>query len=313
MDPAALSHAGSEDDTTDQHVLQIPVVGDKYISHEQVRLMLDNFARHEGFAVSVRASNKINYRWQCVHGGKYRNTRKPPPPPTPAAAGVREDEGTRVDGLVSLSDHEGGMVDGKDECVGTSMLGYTDEIGFRSDGEGIVVEDVVVVGKLRRHHTRRTNCPFLVRAGMDDTNLWKITKVILDHNHPLSPHDPAIYHQNRATPHDPARNPYDTAVSGKARASARRKPSHRVTPDPPPHHTHDEAAGPATDVKDARDRDRDRELASQLLAASGFTLPPGLPVAQLIPHMLELQAAAAAAAGHGSVTTRSIGVQTDPM
>jgi hypothetical protein len=32
---------------------------------------------------------------------------------------------------------------------------------------------------------------------MDDQNLWKITKIILEHNHALSPGDPEIYYQNR--------------------------------------------------------------------------------------------------------------------
>lgn len=45
--------------TTEDNAIQAPVVGDRYLSHEQIRLMLDNYARHEGFAVSVRASNMV--------------------------------------------------------------------------------------------------------------------------------------------------------------------------------------------------------------------------------------------------------------
>lgn len=52
----------------------------------------------------------------------------------------------------------------------------------------------------RQVTTKRTNCPWLVRAGLGDQNLWKITKCVLEHNHELSPHDPTIYHQNRTGP-----------------------------------------------------------------------------------------------------------------
>ncbi|ORY86785.1 hypothetical protein BCR37DRAFT_390525 [Protomyces lactucae-debilis] len=168
-DPALLHHDEQQQQEVNaldsdlglEHV-QAPVVGDRYVSHEQVRLMLDNYARHEGFAVSVRASNKINYRWQCVHSGRYRSTRK---------------DASRNVTLVPDPQSEEGLVAPGAHIIRTAGTGPT--------------------GRTRRQGTKRTNCPWLVRAGMDNENLWKITKAVLEHNHVLSPANPDLYHQNR--------------------------------------------------------------------------------------------------------------------
>ncbi|KAG4301131.1 hypothetical protein PCANB_002440 [Pneumocystis canis] len=129
-----------------QNLIPQPQVGVHYASPEDIRAMLDAYAKLKGFAVSVRASNRITYRWQCVHGGKYRNTRNLP-----------------------------------------------DEITV----DPVLVADPTIPHRQRKQTTKRTNCPWLVRAGLSQSELWKITKVIDEHNHRLYPDDPTVYHQNR--------------------------------------------------------------------------------------------------------------------
>ncbi|EMR08594.1 hypothetical protein PNEG_03070 [Pneumocystis murina B123] len=129
-----------------QNLIPQPQVGVHYASPEDIRAMLDAYAKFKGFAVSVRASNRITYRWQCVHGGKYRNTRNLP-----------------------------------------------NEITV----DPVIVSDPTIPHRQRKQTTKRTNCPWLVRAGLSQSELWKITKVVDEHNHRLYPEDPTIYHQNR--------------------------------------------------------------------------------------------------------------------
>ncbi|KAG5518949.1 hypothetical protein PMAC_002480 [Pneumocystis sp. 'macacae'] len=129
-----------------QSLIPQPQVGVHYASPEDIRAMLDAYAKFKGFAVSVRASNRITYRWQCVHGGKYRNTRNLPAEITVDPA---------------------------------------------------LVADPTAPRRQRKQTTKRTNCPWLVRAGLSQTELWKITKVVDEHNHRLYPDDPTVYHQNR--------------------------------------------------------------------------------------------------------------------